>query len=167
MRWRREVDPRVVEMLDGSSGERLLAWGELYGGQVAVCTDKAIHMPDRGRVPWDLVVRGSWSEEFLDLVLQSATGAPRQEVRLRFEEPGHVPAVVRERVEWTVVGSYHAELIHPDGRTGAAMLNSRRSPETGDIRWAVVFDPAIDPQDPGWRAAADASLAELRGQLGV
>lgn len=167
MRWRRGVDPRVVEMLDGSSGERLLAWGELHGGQVAVCTDVAIHIPGAGRVSWDLVVRGAWSEEFLDLVFQPAVGAPSQEVRLRFEEPGQVPAVVRERVEWTVLGPYPAELIHPDGRTGVAMLNSRRSPETGDVRWAVVFDSGIDAGDPGWRAAADASLQELRGQLGV
>ncbi len=167
MRWRREVDPRVVEILAGWSRERLLAWGELVDGQVVVCTDLAIHVPGHGRVPWDLVVRGAWSEEFLDLVIQPAPGAPSAALRLRFEEPGQVPAVVKERVQWTVVASHPTQLAHPDGRTGWAMLNARRSPETGGVRWAVVFDPALDPGDPGWRAAADAALDDLRGQLGV
>ena len=76
MRWRREVDPRVAEVLAGTSGEHLLAWGELVDGQVVVCTDLAIHMPEDGRVPWDLVVRGAWSEEFLDLVVQPRRARP-------------------------------------------------------------------------------------------
>ena len=95
MRWRREVDPRVAEVLAGASGERLLAWGELVDGQVVVCTDLAIHMPEDGRVPWDLVVRGAWSEEFLDLVVQAAPGAASRQLRLRFDEPGQVPSVVQ------------------------------------------------------------------------
>ena len=167
MRWRREVDPRVAEVLAGVSGERLLAWGELVDGQVVVCTDLAIHMPEDGRVPWDLVVRGGWSEEFLDLVVQPAPGAATRALRLRFEEPGQVPSVFKERVQWTVVASHPAELVHPDGRTGWVMLNARRSPASGEIRWAAVFDPALDPRDPGWRAAADTALAALREQLGV
>jgi len=72
-----------------------------------------------------------------------------------------------EGVQWSVVSSHPEELVHPDGSTGWAMLNARRSPATGEVRWAVVFDPALDPRDPGWRAAADAALVELRGQLGV
>lgn len=167
MRWRRELDPRVAEVMADAPGERLLAWGELVGGEACVCTDWAIHYPGPTRVPWDLVVRGAWSEEFLDLVVQSAPGAPTSQVRLRFDEPGQVPGVVRERVEWTVVASHRARLQHEDGREGVAMLNARRSPQTGEIRWAVAFDAGIDPRDPGWRTSADAALADLRGQLGI
>ena len=167
MRWRRSVDDRVRAVLGEAPKDKLLAWGELADGSVAVCTDRAIHFPVERRVPWDLVVRGAWSEEFLDLVVQSEPGGRHEQVRLRFAEPGQVPAVVRERVEWTVVVSHQAALVHPDGRSGSAMLNARRSPETGDVRWAVVFDPAIDARDPGWRSAADAVLSDLRDQLGV
>jgi hypothetical protein len=167
MRWRREVDPRVAEVLSDASGERLLAWGELSDGQVVVCTDLAIHMPADDRVPWDLVVRGAWSEEFLDLVVQPSPEAASRQLRLRFDKPGQIPSVVKERVQWTVVASHPAELVHPDGRTGWAMLNARRSPATGDVRWSVVFDSALDSSDAGWRAAADAALVDLRGQLGV
>lgn len=167
MRLRRGVDPRVQQALAGSTDERLLAWGELTDGSVAVCTDKALHFPVDRRVPWDLVVRAAWSEEFLDLVLQEAPGAGTHEARLRFDVPGKVPAVVRERVEWSVVGSHRVQLTHPDQRPGAATLNARRSPDSGQIRWAVVFDAGLDPADPGWRSAADAALSQLRSQLGI
>lgn len=167
MRVRRTLDPRVAVLLADAPGERLLAWGELVDGEVVACTDLAIHVPGQGRVPWDLVVRGAWSEEFLDLVVQLAPGERARQLRLRFEEPGQVPGVVRERVQWTVVASQRVAVRHPDGRDGAAMLNARRSPRDGEVRWAVVFDPGIDAGDPGWRAAADAALAELRDQLGT
>lgn len=167
MWWRRRLDPRVARVLDGATGERLLAWGVLADGALVVCTDQAIRFPTDRRIAWDQVVRGAWSEEFLDLVVQPAPGAPGEQVRLRFDAPGEVPAVVRERVEWSVLASHRVVLTLPDGRSGAAMLNARRSAQTGDVRWAVVFDPQIDSGDPAWRAAADAALARLRAQLGV
>lgn len=164
--FRRELDARVAEGLAPWPGERLLAWGVLEDEQVVVCTDQALHLPGE-RVPWDLVVRGAWSEGFLDLVVQPSAGARSRQVRLRFAEPGQVPGVVRERVQWTVVATHRAGLLHPDGREGAARLSARRSPATGEIRWGVVFDAGIDPSDPGWRLAADTALAELRSQLGT
>jgi hypothetical protein len=167
MRLRRALDARVAELLAGAGDARLLAWGELTDGRVVACTDLAIHIPDVGRVPWDLVVRGAWSEEFLDLVVQASPGSRPSQVRLRFEAPGQVPGVVRERVQWTVVASQRVTLERPDGRTGAATLNARRSPQDGEVRWAVVFDGGIDPADPAWRAAADAALEDLRQRLGT
>lgn len=169
MRWpRRQLDPRAAQVLaaSGVPGERLLAWGVLDDGQVVACTDWAILVPS-GRVEWDLVVRGAWSEEFLDLVVQDAPGARARHLRLRFDEPGQVPGVVRERVQWTVVASHRADLRHPDGREAGAMLNARRSPRSGAVRWGVVFDSGADPGDPGWRAAADEALGDLRARLGT
>ncbi len=167
MRRRRMLDPRVAAVTDSVPGEQLLAWGVLVTGDVAVCTTAALYAPDGGRLPWDRVVRAAWSEEFLDLVVQQVSGAPSEHRRLRFDDPGDVPAVVRERIEWTVLASQHVELGHPDGRSGGAVLTARRSPETGEARWSVVFDAGLDPADPQWRAAADAALAYVRAQLGV
>ncbi|MGB8022664.1 MAG: hypothetical protein WCF04_15660 [Candidatus Nanopelagicales bacterium] len=167
MRWRREPDSRVARLLEGVRGERALAWGELVDGSVAVCTEHALYTGAGARIPWDLVVRAAWSEEFLDLVAQSAPGSSTRQMRLRFRQAGEVPAVVRERVEWTVLASQHADLEHPDGRSGGATLNARRSPESGEVRWAIVFDRGLDTRDPGWREAADRALAELRSRMGV
>lgn len=167
MRWRRRADPRVEAVLAGFAGEQALAWGQLVDGAVAVCTDLALHVPRGRRIAWDLVVRAAWSEEFLDLVVQGAPGASPEQLRLRFDEPGEVPAVVRERIEWSLVASQRMPLRHPDGRSGGVLLNARRSPESGQVRWAAVFDAGIDPGDVGWRRAADAAIAALREQLGV
>lgn len=167
IRRRREQDPRVVEALAGHDRERLLAWGELVDGSVVVCTDWAIYVPAVGRIAWDAVVRGEWSEEFLDLTVQLVAGQRAQHLRLRFDEPGLVPPVVRERVQWTVVTSQRAELERADGERGGVQLNARRSAQTGEVRWSVVFDTGIDARDPQWREAADAALADLRSQLGV
>lgn len=164
---RRQVDPRVAEMLEGHPGERVLAWGVLVDDTVAVCTKWAIFVPGVGRIPWDTVVHGEWSEEFLDLTVQLKPGERPTQMRLRFSEPGLVPPVVRERVQWTVVTSMHLDLDRADGRTGGATFNARRSAQTDEVRWAVVFDSGIDPRDPEWRALADGALAELRDQLGV
>lgn len=166
MRWRRRVDPRVAAVLSGAPREQALAWGTLADGGVAVCTDLALHAPGR-RVTWDLVVRASWSEEFLDLMVQDAPGARQEHVRLRFDDPGEVPAVVRERVEWSIVASQRVTISNEDGRTGGALISARRSPESGEVRWAAVLDAGIDPRDPGWRLAVDRAIAQLREQLGV
>ena len=167
LRRRRERDPRVVALLAGHERERLLGWGELVDGTVVVCTDWAIYVPEVGRIPWDSIVRGEWSEEFLDLLVQLTPGTRATHLRLRFEQPGLVPPVVRERVQWTVVASQRVEVVRSDGARGGVTFNARRSAETGDVRWAVVFDSGIDTTDPRWRAAADEALADLRSQLGV
>ena len=166
-RRRREQDPRVAALLEGHERERLLGWGELVDGTVVICTDWAIYVPGTGRIPWDAIVRGEWSEEFLDLLVQLTPGTRATHMRLRFEEPGLVPPVVRERVQWTVVASQRVEVSRSDGVSGGVTFNARRSAETGDVRWAAVFDSGIDATDPRWRAAADEALAELRSQLGV
>lgn len=166
-RRRREPDPRVAEVLAEHPAEELLAWGSLVDGSVVVCTKWAIFVPGAGRIPWDRIVRGEWSEEFLDLLVQLQPGQKATHMRLRFEEPGLVPPVVRERVQWTVVASHQLTLSRSDGVAGGATFNARRSAETGEVRWAVVFDPGLDASDPRWRAAADQALADLRGQLGI
>ena len=96
IRRRRETDPRVTSLLEGHERERLLGWGELVDGTVVACTDWAIYLPETGRIPWDAIVRGEWSEEFLDLLVQLRPGQKATHMRLRFEEPGLVPAVVRD-----------------------------------------------------------------------
>jgi hypothetical protein len=163
---RRNADPQVREIMTGAgSGERLLAWGRLRDGGVVVCTLVALHAPAFGRVPWDRVERAAWSDGVLEVVIKSPAG--HQVARLDFAETGQVPTVVRERVQWSVLASQHVILARPEGPSGGAQISARRSPETGEVTWGVVFDPGLDAQDPEWRRAADEAVAALRASLGV
>ncbi len=162
-RWR--LDPRVTRLLDDAPGERLLAWGELSGGQVVACTTWALHSEATGRVAWEDVVQASWADDALEVTFGPATS--RRRVTLEFDQPAQVPAVVRERIEWTVLATQHVDLALPDGRRGSARISARRSPRSGEVAWSVVFDGGVDARDPAWRSAADQSVSDLRSSLGL
>jgi hypothetical protein len=43
----------------------------------------------------------------------------------------------------------------------------RRPPAGGEVRWAFLFDPGVDPDDPVVRLAADQALREAQDSLGL
>ncbi|TAK68959.1 MAG: hypothetical protein EPO13_09375 [Actinomycetota bacterium] len=169
MRLRRRAVPEPVRHRDSLlPGERVLAWATLpragRARSYAVATQRALHAEvlPTGRVPWDAVVRASWDEPWLD-VLVDVAGAGRRRVRLELTEPGEVPVVVRERVNASIVVAQRVELRDNAG----ARLVGRRGSDDGVLRWDVVFDAGLDPQDPMLRDLAEAALAELRSGWGV
>ncbi|MEY4170013.1 MAG: hypothetical protein RLZ94_1086 [Actinomycetota bacterium] len=158
------------------SGERVLAWGTVAPGGVAVATDAALYLPlgDAGarqvgqaapaglRLAWDLISKATFSEAAV-LVVE---GRPEPNARDRawrvvLEDPGALPTVVYERVTSSVVVS---ERVALRGELGARIV-ARRAGE--GLRWTVTFDAGLDPRDPVLRAEADEALAELRATLGV
>lgn len=142
-------------------GERVLAWATTDDGPV-VATRSALHLPDGGRRPWDLVVNAGWEAPVLRLTVQDRPGGANRELELAVPDPGRLPAVVRERVTWSVVAEQHVAL---DGDRGARIVARRI--EDGGVRWAVVFDPGLDRSDPRLRDAADEALARVRASWGV
>ena len=114
MRWRREVDPRVAELLDGAAGERLLAWGELVDGQVVVCTDLAIHMP--GGRPGPVGPRGPGSV---------VRGVPRPRGAGR---PGCCEPAVASAVRRAGAGAVGLQGTRPVDRGRLASGGTRRIP---------------------------------------
>ena len=123
---------RGAALLADARGERLLAWGELDDGRVVGLHGPGDPLARATGLPWDLVVRGAWSEEFLDLVVQHVPGGAAEQVRLRFDDPGQVPSVVRERVQWTVVASHPAEIVHSGRSDGIG--DAQRPAFPGDRR---------------------------------
>lgn len=144
------------------AGEQALAWAVTAQGGLAVATRAALHLPDGARRPWDLVVNAGWEPPLLRVTVQDRPGATNREVELELVEPGRLPAVVRERVTWSVVAEQHVDL---DGERGVRIV-ARRT-EDGGIRWAIVFDPGLDRSDPRLRDAADEALARVRAAWGV
>ena len=137
-------------------GERVLT----VGGET-VATDAALYLPgpeEATRLPWERVEQATWQD---GLLVVREVGGRRHTVRL--EEPGSVPEAVRERVTATVVVSTHVKL--PGG--GVRIVGRRPPTAGGTLRWAFVFDPGLDPSDPGLLAQAEQALEEIRRQTGL
>jgi hypothetical protein len=169
--FRRALPEPARASLTLVDGERPIAWASGPGSSAGdpayvVATDRALHVGalwSPSRIPWDRIVKAGWDDPVLELVVQPQPGGRSEVVRLRIDEAGEVPVVVRERVTASIVVQQHLEL---DAEKGALAV-ARRDSDTGELRWAVVFDPGLDPADPRLRARADAALADLRSQLGV
>ena len=155
-----------TELRHRAAPDRVLAWTASGDSELAAL-DTALLLPtgsDPDRIPWDLVLRASWTEGQLEVSAQDRPGGPARTHRIAFTgSPGVLPDVVRDRVNASIVIQHHVPL---DGERGARIV-ARRTPGSTELRWSVVFDPGLDPSDPGLRAAADEALAVLRGSLGV
>lgn len=156
----------VVAMLGIGPGEKVVAWGttsDATQSTVVAATDRALYVQAVGeRLPWDTIAKATWSDPDLDLVITSPDGRPRS-MRVRIDDSRDLPAAVHDRVTASVVVSERVDL----GNGAKALLVARRSGDSGEIGWSVVFDAGLDPSDPALRAAADDALARLRDSLGI
>jgi len=154
MRLRRRKD--LPEGVTLEPRERTLA----VSGE-AVATDTALYFSGEGgftRLPWERIEQAVWKDGML---LVGEVGGARHNVRLA--EPGSVPEAVRERVTASVIVSTHVKL--PGG--GVRITARRPARGDGEPRWAFVFDPGLDPADPGLLAQAEQALEEIRRQTGL
>ncbi|MCW2876476.1 MAG: hypothetical protein JWQ95_576 [Sphaerisporangium sp.] len=140
------------------AGERVLVHARTPDGAYVVATDRALHLPGDEALPWYRIDRALWDEE--GLLVVATDGAKR---RLPLPEPGRLPEAVRERVTSSILVNRHVRL----GDRGGVRLVARRVPGQDAAQWEFVFDPGLDPADPGLRAAAEQVLEEMRRNLGV
>jgi hypothetical protein len=175
-RFARPPEPvRTAVLASTDPDERVLAWGTLVrDGGWLVATSRGLRVvppevtsvEDAEVLPWHQVGSAKW--------LATADGGGRFEVvRLTEVEPGvqsrqpevrHVlgdagdlPAVVRRRVDETVVATQRSPL--PGG--GGVLLVARRIPGQPGREWTVVFDDDAQRSDPGAREVARQKLADL------
>ncbi len=154
------------ELRRRAAPDRVLAWTRSGTSELAAL-DTALLLPDGSdpeRIPWDLVLRASWSDGRLEVSAQDRPGGAARTVVIPVAgDLGSLPEVVRDRVNASIVVQHHVALR---GESGARIV-ARRRPGSTDLRWSVVFDPGLDAADPALRAAADAALVVLRDSLGV
>ncbi|GGK62753.1 hypothetical protein Sme01_04810 [Sphaerisporangium melleum] len=140
------------------AGERVLVHARTPDGGYVVATDRALRLPGEAALPWYRVDRAMWDQQGLVVV---GTDGVRHRVEL--PDPGRLPEAVRERVTATILVNRHVRL----GERGGVRLVARRVPGQETADWGFVFDPGLDPADPGLRAAAEQVLERLRRTLGV
>ncbi|MGY1820984.1 hypothetical protein [Geodermatophilus sp. SYSU D00079] len=177
-RFARPPEPvRAVVLASADTDERVLAWGVLVREEGwLVATSRGLRrvpadlpLPEAGGIgvlPWHEVASARWTAtgdgggRFEVTALTEVE--PGVQARLPVEryalvDAGELPAVVRRRVDQTVVASRRAPL---PGR-GEVVLVARRVPGQAAREWTVVFDDDADRSDPVAREAARRKLAEV------
>ncbi|WP_448638434.1 hypothetical protein [Geodermatophilus sp. URMC 63] len=180
-RFTRPPEPvRAVVLAGHRSGadpdERVLAWGELVRGQGwLVATSRGLRVvpaglaldeaADVGVLRWHEIGSARWAATNDGGGSFTVTALSEVEPGVQAREPaeryaladaGDLPAVVRRRVDETVVASRRTPL--PTG--GGVVLVARRVPGQAAREWTVVFDDDTDRGDPEAREAARRRLAE-------
>lgn len=174
-RFARPPEPvRVAVLASTDPDERVLAWGTLVrdeGWLVAtsrglrVVPAEVTDVTDSPVLPWHEVAEARWSKageggSFLVTSLvevEPGVQARQPQQRYALTDAGDLPAVVRRRVDQTVVSSQRSPL--PGG--GGVLLVARRIPGQEGREWTVVFDDDARRSDPEAREAARRKLADL------
>ncbi|MGY2085793.1 hypothetical protein [Blastococcus sp. SYSU DS0539] len=150
--------------------ERVLAWGLLArDAGWLVATSRGLRTIDAAGgaevLPWHEVGHARWAAtndgggSFTVTPLtevEPGVQARQPAVRHVLTDAGDLPAVVRRRVDQTIVTSRRIPL---PGR-GGVVLVARRVPGQAEREWTVVFDDDADRDDPVARETARQKLAE-------
>jgi hypothetical protein len=173
-RFRRAPEPvRVAVLASPDPDERILAWGALARDEGwLVATSRGLRIvPQRvtsvppeplqwheiAHARWSATADGGGSFEVTPLTeVEPGVQAREPAVRHVLADAGDLPAVVRRRVDQTVVASQRSSL---PGK-GGVLLVARRIPGQAAREWTVVFDDDADRHDPAAREAARQKLAE-------
>jgi hypothetical protein len=175
-RFARPPEPvRVAVLASTDPDERVLAWGTLTreGGWL-VATSRGLRVvptevtsvTDAAVLPWHEIGSAKWlatgdgGGRFEVVALsevEPGVQARQPQVRHVLSDPGDLPAVVRRRVDETVVASQRSPL--PGG--GGVLLVARRLPGRPGREWTVVFDDDAQRSDPEAREVARQKLADL------
>jgi hypothetical protein len=184
-RFARPPEPvRVAVLASTDPDERVLAWGTLAGGggwlvatsrglravppEVTSVEDAVALDPcaDVAVLPWHEVAEARWSATsggggsfVVTSLVEVEPGVQARQPQRRYvvSDAGDLPAIVRRRVDQTVVASQRSPL--PGG--GGVLLVARRIPGQAGREWTLVFDDDARRSDPQAREAARRKLAEL------
>ena len=167
-RFARPPEP-VRAAVAADPDEDVLAWGALVRdeGWLAATSRglRVIGAEPADVLPWHLVATARWAGtadgggSFTVTPLtevEPGVQARLPQQRYALADAGDLPAVVRRRVDQTVVASRRYPL--PD--RGGVLLVARRVPGQAAKEWTVVFDDETDRTDPAARDVARQKLAE-------
>jgi hypothetical protein len=172
-RFTRAPEPvRGAVRATGDPDEDLLAWGVLVrdeGWLVATTRglrvvptvpsedgDSVLRWHEIGHAKWSRANDGGTFTVTALSEVEPGVQARQPAQRYVLTEAGALPAVVRRRVDETVVTSLRSPL---PGR-GGVLLVARRVPGQAAREWSVVFDDDADRDDPAVREAARKKLAD-------
>ncbi|MEI4271776.1 hypothetical protein TEK04_08570 [Klenkia sp. LSe6-5] len=154
-----------ADVAQAAAGADVLAWGSRADGGWLVATSAGLQaVPGGELLPWHLVAHARWVAAADGgtfavtplLEVEPGVQARGPVSRHVLADAGELPAVVRRRVDQTVVASKR----HPLPGGGGVLLVARRVPGQVAREWSVVFDDDADRDDPAAREVARRRLAE-------
>ncbi len=168
---RRSVHPPVdvVRAAALPHGEHVLAATRTNDGAWLLGTRDAFLVVRDGvlalRLVWEAIERAEWDGEAERFrVLEVGTfGQPRGEHGFLVDDPGLMLEFVRERVTASVVLQRRFTVRD---RRGFFVIARRPPSGQGEIRWAVEYDPGIEPDDPEVAAASEQALRATADEVG-
>jgi hypothetical protein len=165
---RRSLPRDVKQALPLVPGERISAAARDVDERWYVGTSAALFVPDGSsyrRIPWESIERAEWEQDSERLLVEEVAefGRPQRRTYAQLVDGSTLLRFVRERVSASVVLTRFTPV---QGRRGISVIGRRAPGSDGPVEWSVQFDPAVSPEDPLARAAAERALAEARRELG-
>src|SRR5260370_13246901 len=164
----RALPAKLRAQLAFARGERALMVGrDPDGGCALVATDRALHhrtgSDGWSRLGWEQIARVGWEDSSGRLVVTGLAGAapPRTIVPLRHR--GTWPELAEERITHSRLNCQHVML----DRQRPVLIEVRRRPVTGELRWALVSGRDLDPGDQDLRNQIERAVTQLCADLGV
>ena len=163
--WSRTAAPSVSV----APGEKVLASATSADGTVLAGTRDAFYVAageETRRVPWEQVEAADWDRDTDTFRLSEVGtwGEQRPVHTAMLPDPGRLLELVRERVTASVVLQRHVVV---SGRRGLRVIARRAPAGTGAVQWVYEYDEGLDPDDPGVREVARATLEAMRLEVGL
>lgn len=149
-------------------GEKVLASARAVDGIWLLATRErlsAVRGDDVVALRWEEVRRAEWDRDSATLTVEAVRdyGQPVSRVAYEVEEPGPLVALVRERVDASVLLQRRVMVV---GKRGFTVVARRPPSGPGALVWSCELDPGIDPDDSVVATAMDLAIGEAKESLG-
>jgi hypothetical protein len=170
LRWARghALPAKLRAQLAFARGERTLMIGhDPDGGCALIATDRALHhrtgSDGWSRLGWEQITTVGWETSPCRLVITGLAGAAPRRAVVPLRHRGTWPELAEERITHTRLSRQHVML---DGHQ-RVVIEVRRRPVTGELRWVLVSGRSLDPGDHDLRNRIERAVTELRADLGI
>lgn len=164
--WRRNS---LIPPIEVARGEKVLAVTRATDGTVLAGTRDAFYLASGDttrRVPWEQVEAADWDRDTSTFQLSEVGtwGEQRPVHTAVLADPGRLLELVRERVTASLVLQRHVAVT---ARRGLRVIARRAPSGAGGVQWVYEYDEGVDPDDPGVREVARATLEAMRHEVGL
>jgi hypothetical protein len=164
----RALPAKLRAQLAFAQGERALMVSRDPDGSCAlVATDRALHhrtgRDGWSRLGWEQIAGADWETPPGQLVITGLAGAAPPRTIVPMHQRGTWPELAEERITHTRLNRQHVTI---DGHR-RIVVEIRRRPATGELRWVLASGRDLDPGDQHLRNGIERAVTQLCADLGI